>query len=850
MADDITELLDEVESKYIVSECQQSALSAKKGHREGEELDAVIHSICNIPEPIECSSIVPGSSLLLNKETKRKCNVLFVGDSNVQSGLSGGVTQRRNALRRPKHSTTTKIYTKKYFTKPVFELSPKDLQVETARRKQKEIIEKLFEKKLAVVIDKIIYDAKKFKRIKSDVWSNFGDVRLLISEEEAKRYNIDHRVLQISKEKVLRCESFVACVKCHAVFSYESHSYGTSTLRSHQKSCGKQRYNRSDKPKKYRRLTGSLTDVGMVDPNSVPNEPTFQKNMHNFRDHASKLQEQTLLFFISKLKPFSLMENLEFKDLLQTFIQIGATAGNVNLSHYLSSPNKLFEYLINDVYSQTEEMFKLELQFLYGLSFSASVWSHAYDKTSYITLTCHYANEDGLFKSVMFHTSEFPYAQQSASDLTKLFQDCMSLMPNDFKRLLVIDYSYKMVNAFNHNEHFIQCICYAVNCAVQSVISTLSTTNEKDITIEKDIHIVKDIEDSNLDDDDDIQLNIHSVARTYGTDDMEDSHAFASFVSLINQCRSLVQHFKDNKLQGILPKSLVCSAMDWKSLLAMLESINNQWEHVVDILMERNELEMFYFDQELLSIIVDFLEIFRDGYYELSSLSNPTLNLVLPWVTKWKTHCLQNEDESPILAAIKTFMNSSIDQEVVKRITIHHKLATFLDPRFKELQFLTTEDKLETQSYAESMVRECRETLLINGIDVHNVASTNDHFSEFYDNMSIDNDAIQVTPSEEVEEYVMEEFNMGRQDLDQENKFNPLQYWIRAKTRYPYLSRVALWILSCPASAIQTDDIQVLEDWMITIKDNEFPPEHMHKCLLIKSFKNFRPKMSDAETKL
>ncbi|GIY34337.1 dimer_Tnp_hAT domain-containing protein [Caerostris extrusa] len=191
---------------------------------------------------------------------------------------------------------------------------------------------------------------------------------------------------------------------------------------------------------------------------------------------------------------------------------------------------------------------------------------------------------------------------------------------------------------------------------------------------------------------------------------------------------------------------------------------------------------MFYFDQELLSIIVDFLEIFREGYYELSSLSNPTINLVLPWITKWKTHCLQNEDESPIFAALKTFMNSSIDQEVVKRITIHHKLATFLDPRYKELQFLTTEDQLETQSYAKNMVRECRETLLINGIDVHNVSSANDHFSEFSDNMSINNDEIQVTPSEEVDEYLAEEFNMGRNDLDQEKKFSPLQHWIRAKT--------------------------------------------------------------------
>lgn len=711
--------------------------------------------------------------------------------------------------RRQKHSSTTKIYTKKYFAKPVFELSVKDLEAESARRKQKEIIERLFEKKLAVVTDKMVLDVRKFKRIKSDVWSNFGDVRLLITEDEVKKFNIDHHVIHIGKEEVLLCKSFVACVKCSAVFSYESHSYGTSTLRSHLKSCGKHR-NR-DKTKKPRRMTGALSDVGMLDPYNTSEKPVFQEQMLKFRDHSTKLQEQILLFFISKLKPFSLLENLEFKDLLQTFVQIGATAGCVDLTQYLCSPTDLEDFLVNDVYAQSEEAFKNEIQFLYGLCFSASIWVDIVEKVSYLTLLCHYANSEGLFKSVKFYTSEFPYEQKTSADLSRIFQTSLSMMQPDFKKLLVIDYSYNMVNAFNNSEQFVQCICYALNCAVQTVINALSTTDEKEFDEEEK------------------------------SEDMEDPYAFACFVSLINQCRSLVLHFKENKLQSSLPKSLqMCSSTSWKAVLGMLESINSQWEHIVDILLDRNELELFYFDQELLSLVVDFLEIFRDGYQELSSLSSPTLNLVLPWVNKWKTHCLQNEDESPFLAALKSFMSSSIDQEVVKRITIHHKIATLLDPRFKDLQFLTEEDKQETQAHAEFLVRECHETLLVNGIDIHNSDNANDHFAELYD--SNENELSIVSPSEEVEEYLAENFTMGKLDLDSDNKFNPLQYWIRAKTRYPYLSRVALWILSCPASAIQSDDCFVLSEWMVTTHETDLPRKDMHKYFFVKSFRNFRPK--------
>lgn len=654
----------------------------------------------------------------------------------------------------------------------------------------------------------MVLDVRKFKRIKSDVWSNFGDVRLLISEDDVKKFNIDHHVIHVGKEPVLLCKSFVACVKCSAVFSYESHSYGTSTLRSHLKSCGKQK-NR-DRTKKRRRMTGALCDVGMLDPNYGGEKPVFQEQMLKFRDHSSKLQEQILLFYISKLKPFSLLENVEFKDLLQTFVQIGASAGNVDITQYLCSPNDLIDFLVNEVYVHCEEAFKNEIQFLYGLSFSVSIWLDVNEKISYITLSCHYANSEGMFKSVKYYTTEFQYEQKLADDLSELFQSSLSIMQTDFKRLLVIDYSYNMVNAFNNSEQFIQCICYALNIAVQTVINALSTSDEKELEDEE-----KSI-------------------------DFEDPHAFACFVSLISQCRSLVLHFKENKLQSSLPRSLqMCSSTSWKAVLSMLESINSQWEHIVDVLVDRNELELFYFDQELLSLVVDFLEIFRDGYDELSSLNSPTLNLVLPWVQKWKMHCMQNDVESPFLAAVKSFMNSSIDQEVVKRITIHHKIAAMLDPRYKDLDFLSAEDKAETQAHAEFLVRECHETLLMNGIDIHNDNTTSDHFAEVYDNN--ENEMSQVSPSEEVEEYLTENFAMGKLDLDGENKFNPLQYWMRAKTRYPYLSRVALWVLSCPASAIQeVDDCLVTgNEWMITERDTDLPKREMHKSLFVKSFRNF-----------
>lgn len=100
MADDIDELLDEVESKYIQSsengtnKSQKSGAGSKQNETyEPVELDEAIQSICSIPEPIETTSLISDALLPLEKETKRRCTVVYVGDSTSASGLSGGVTQ-------------------------------------------------------------------------------------------------------------------------------------------------------------------------------------------------------------------------------------------------------------------------------------------------------------------------------------------------------------------------------------------------------------------------------------------------------------------------------------------------------------------------------------------------------------------------------------------------------------------------------------------------------------------------------------------------------------------------------------------------------------------------------------
>ena len=104
-------------------------------------------------------------------------------------------------------------------------------------RKQKTIMQQLVAKKKAVIVKKSLLSTKGNKQFKSDVWNWFGDVRLLISENEADRLKIPYYTRQIGDEIAMICKVFVGCFKCSALFMYDAQRHSTSTLRYHVRAC-------------------------------------------------------------------------------------------------------------------------------------------------------------------------------------------------------------------------------------------------------------------------------------------------------------------------------------------------------------------------------------------------------------------------------------------------------------------------------------------------------------------------------------------------------------------------------------------------------------------------------------
>ncbi|XP_067121034.1 cilia- and flagella-associated protein 418-like [Centruroides vittatus] len=99
MADDLDELLDEVESellkeKHVKNKATRKIafLSTESSKSTGDELEAAIDDICNIPEPLRSEE---NSSNIENfGDSKKRCFPIYLGGTSIMTGLSTNLKQR------------------------------------------------------------------------------------------------------------------------------------------------------------------------------------------------------------------------------------------------------------------------------------------------------------------------------------------------------------------------------------------------------------------------------------------------------------------------------------------------------------------------------------------------------------------------------------------------------------------------------------------------------------------------------------------------------------------------------------------------------------------------------------
>ena len=131
----------------------------------------------------------------------------------------------------------------------------------------------------------------------------------------------------------------------------------------------------------------------------------------------------------------------------------------------------------------------------------------------------------------------------------------------------------------------------------------------------------------------------------------------------------------------------------WNSKLEMLESINDQFEEISDLLLKRDELgKIENIDSNILQILINFLKKFQEASNFLEGSKYPTLHMVIPWYKILMDHCKINISDNDVLIQVKFV----VEQIMISKLKIEniHKIAVFFDLRMKQLKILEQSDIL------------------------------------------------------------------------------------------------------------------------------------------------------------
>ncbi|KAG8193530.1 hypothetical protein JTE90_003741 [Oedothorax gibbosus] len=640
----------------------------------------------------------------------------------------------------------------------------------TDPRKQKEVIEQLFAKQRAVVTKKSFMNMKGNRRFKSDVWNWFGDIKLLISRSEAKKLKIPYYIRRCGDEQMVLSKVFVGCFKCLALFIHDSQK-STSTLRYHIRTCSR--------PKERKKRTQpNIIFIpkrgGVVGPRAPSGE-------------AIPAHEKLLNFALSTEGSLEVLRDPEFHKVLQMCIAVGAIYGDVNIDSLLCATPTLTSFILNDLYVTSINEFYTEFQHSYGATYRPSVWIDEQVKCPFVSVQCSYATREGDLKSVIVHTDDFDYESKTADGMTEWFSRFLSDQPViPFKRLVATDSESNLAQAFKDE--------IVVKCCVQNITNALQAVSSKG-------------------------------AAGGASSELPD------FTNFLSNCVDLVEHF--DLAQHRLTQDLVkCLDDKWTSIMGLFRSIEGQYEEVLNALNDAGTTHLLSVEKSALTATVDFFRSFEEAIIQLSSATEPTLNLVIPWIIRLQDRCSVDPRDSAALKQFKSCVGLEMADRVVKNVTVYHRMATFLDPRFKKVSLGTAADHLESSVKVKCLVKECMESPCME--DMLDSRSRRPEEHEAQDTGKCEKAAL-----EEVDRYLAEPFHLpgGPHHDVLATVFPVLKWWTEQTETYPNLSRIAMWLLSCPASSALENESFWSNNWLVNCPRYPIPPDNVNKVLFVKTFR-------------
>lgn len=269
---------------------------------------------------------------------------------------------------------------------------------------------------------------------------------------------------------------------------------------------------------------------------------------------------------------------------------------------------------------------------------------------------------------------------------------------------------------------------------------------------------------------------------------------------LCRACAKVVKYFMQPDINSKLTASLsgFCSTGQ-NTIYTLLAFIEKNWEEIVGILREKNELSRISkINLNQIRGITKLVEPFDETLKILQDESHVTLHLVIVSIHDLKKKCAPNSQDLEIVKDLKEKLSTNLDIILTNNLTIFHKIALFLfPPANKLIQFNRNEKQLIKNQCKRIMKTYNTEVAAAIEPEIQNAMptiSTNSKYKMFSD-FVLPPEKIRYVDkiADEIERY--ERINESLSD-----DFNILQWWDHHKNEFPLLYKTSCKILATPAS--------------------------------------------------
>lgn len=314
-----------------------------------------------------------------------------------------------------------------------------------------------------------------------------------------------------------------------------------------------------------------------------------------------------------------------------------------------------------------------------------------------------------------------------------------------------------------------------------------------------------------------------------------------SVKELIDSCASLVKYFKFNGLNNLLDwtlKSAISTRFNY--VIMMLDSIYKQYDAVKKILQDRNEsIRLRNIDSNHIEKLVEFLKPFQDASRFTEANNKPTLSYVWLGISEVTMNCCVKDTDAQFIKAMKARALGYIETKFI--LHKYHRIATFLNPNHKNLDFTTPELRRRTIDDTRAMVNELtRRTHSSNTNDTSISSSSSstssirrtssDSASSFLSNYYSQNESPEVI--DEIDTYIS-------MNCIPDPRIDVLDWWVSRKNIFPRLAKIAVMVHSIPASSLQSERHFSRCGITLTDRRSRMCPETLENVMILNRMYNF-----------